>query len=120
MSTSYPQQTTYTAPQAPVGTYYQVDAAGQPVYVYDPQTAVRDQALTPSAPTSVVGSWFDYSNPSYIKGLLVGVGATLLVTNPTVQTAVVKGAVAAWGAVVGGVEEIKEKVRDARAEKSMT
>jgi hypothetical protein len=90
------------------------------VYAYDPNAAIQERAVLPPATTSTVATWFDFSNPSYIKGLLVGAGATLLVTNPTVQNAVVNGAVAAWSAVVGGIEEIKERVRDAKAERSMT
>jgi hypothetical protein len=106
--------------QPPAGTYYQTDAYGQPVYLHDPDAAGRERAFVPAAPPSSLGSWFDYTNPSYIKGLLIGAGVTLLVTNPTVQAAVVKGAVSAWSVVVGGIEEIKERIRDARAEKSMT
>jgi hypothetical protein len=72
------------------------------------------------ASTNTLTSWFDYSNPSYVKGLLLGAGVTLLVTSPAVQSAVVKGAVTVWSAVVGGIEEVKERIRDAKAEKSMT
>jgi hypothetical protein len=123
MSTTYPQQQAYTLQQpvmhTPTGTYYQTAAVGQPVYYHDPSAAIRQQTVV-AAPPSTVASWFDYTNTSYLKGLVVGAGVALLVTNPTVQSVVVKGAVAAWTAVVGGVEEIKERVRDARAEKSMT
>ncbi|PID40001.1 MAG: hypothetical protein CR984_05470 [Proteobacteria bacterium] len=122
MST-YPQQPVYTPQQTtvrtPDGTYYQTAANGQMVYAYDPKAAIQDRAVVPTAPSTVT-TWFDFSNPNYIKGLLVGAGATLLVTNPTVQNAVVKGAVAAWSAVVGGIEEVKERIRDAKAERSMT
>lgn len=122
MSIPYSQQAVYANPhptvQAPAGTYYQVAAGGQPLYLQDPDAPIRERAVIP-APPSTLASWFDYTNASYIKGLLVGAGAALLMTNPTVQTAVVKGAVAAWSAVVGGIEEIKERVRDAKAEKSM-
>lgn len=111
----------YPPTQQPTGqTYYQTTPDGQAVYVRTPDAAIRERSLIPTAQTSTLGSWFDYSNPSYIKGLLLGTGVTLLVTNPTVQNAVIKGTVAAWSAVVGGIEEIKEKVRDAKAEKSMT
>ncbi|WP_319523042.1 hypothetical protein [uncultured Desulfosarcina sp.] len=101
-------------------TYYQTTPDGQAVYMRTPDAAIRERSLIPTTQTSTLGTWFDYSNPSYIKGLLLGAGVTLLVTNQTVQNAVIKGTVAAWSAVVGGIEEIKEKVRDAKAEKSMT
>jgi hypothetical protein len=115
----------YPPAQQPTGqnyyqTYYQATPDGQAVYMRSPDAAIRERSLIPTAPTSTLGSWFDYSNPSYIKGLVLGAGVTLLVTNQTVQNAVIKGTVAAWTAVVGGIEEIKEKVRDAKAEKSMT
>ncbi len=117
MSSTY---TTTYAGQAPVQqptnqAYYQTVYDGQTPYVRTPDAAIQERSLVPTT----VSSWFDYSNPSYLKGLLVGAGVTLLVTNPTVQNAVIKGSVAAWAAVVGGIEEVKEKVRDARAEKSM-
>jgi hypothetical protein len=124
MSTHYSQPSAYTSRQSvaqpPAGTYYYTDAYGQPVYMHDPDAVMRERAMIPAAPPTTLGSWFDYRNPSYIKGLLIGAGAALLITNPTVQAAVVKGAVSAWSVVVGGIEEIKERVRDARAEKSMT
>lgn len=124
MSTPYSQQAVYPSQhptaQTPAGTYYyQPPAGSQAVYLQDPNAAIREQAVMP-APPSTLASWFDYTNASYIKGLLVGAGATLLLTNPTVQTMVVKGAVTAWSAVVGGIEEIKERVRDVNAEKSIT
>jgi len=80
------------------------------------------QAAPSAAPTtttdSVVSSWFAFTNADYLKGLALGVGAALVVTNPTVQKAVVSGAVKAWAAIQGGVEELKEQVQDAKAELS--
>ncbi|MUM76648.1 YtxH domain-containing protein [Pseudodesulfovibrio sp. F-1] len=67
---------------------------------------------------SPVASWFAFTNADYLKGLALGVGAALVVTNPTVQKAVVSGAVKAWAAIQGGVEELKEQVQDAKAELS--
>ena len=122
-STQYARHPAYAAPrqaiQAPDGTIYTNAPAEQQLYVRDPYAAVQNQPMLPSATQSTLTSWIDISNAGYLKGLVVGVGATLLVTNPTVQSAVVKGAVAAWGAVVGGLEEIKERIRDVKAEQSM-
>ena len=70
------------------------------------------------ASSSTLGSWFDFSRPEYLKGLLLGAGVALVATNPKVQKAVVSGAVKLWAAVQGGVEEIKEQVQDAKAELS--
>ncbi|BBO90529.1 YtxH domain-containing protein [Desulfosarcina ovata] len=122
MSSAYYTQPTpiYPTAQQPVNyAYYQTAYDGQAPYVRTPDAAIRERSLVPAAPTSALGSWFDYTNSSYIKGLLLGVGVTLLVTSPPVQNAVIKGTVAAWSAVVGGIEEVKERVRDAKAEKSM-
>lgn len=65
---------------------------------------------------SILASWFDYKNNTYLKGLLIGAGVTLIATNPTVQKAVVKGSVALWNGIRGGVEELKEKIEDVKAE----
>ena len=108
-----------TAQQPANSAYNQTLYDGQTPYVRTPDAAIRERSLVPAGPTSTLGSWFDYSNPSYVKGLLLGAGVTLLVASPTVQNAVIKGSVAAWTALVGGVEEIKERVRDANAEKRM-
>ena len=58
-------------------------------------------------------------HPGYAKGLLLGAAATYLLTNPKVQKAVVKGAVALWSSVQGSVEEVKEQIEDIKAEMSM-
>ncbi|MCM0756519.1 YtxH domain-containing protein [Desulfovibrio aminophilus] len=78
-----------------------------------PQPA-QPQAESAASP----GSWFNVSNPGYLKGLLLGAGVALVATNPTVQKAVISGAVRLWAAVQGGVEEIKEQIQDAKAELS--
>lgn len=60
--------------------------------------------------------WLDFKNPNYLKGVLLAAGVTLLVTNPTVQKAVVKGLAKAWSSLQYGVEEVKEQINDIRAE----
>ena len=77
------------------------------------------QATTPAAAQdSAVTSWFNFTNFDYLKGLVLGAGVALVATNPTVQKAVVSGAVKTWAALQGGVEELKEQVQDAKAELS--
>jgi len=66
-----------------------------------------------------VSSWFAFSNASYIKGLLLGAGVTLLLTNPTVQKTMVRGAVKLWSGVQYGMEEVKEQIQDIKAELSL-
>jgi len=75
------------------------------------------QASVQSSP-SAVGSWFAFTSADYLKGLVLGAGIALVATNPKVQKAVVSGAVKTWSAIQGGVEELKEKVQDAKAELS--
>lgn len=65
-----------------------------------------------------LGSWFNVTDSGYLKGLLLGACVALVVTNPTVQKALVSGAVRLWAAIQGGVEEIKEQIQDAKAELS--
>lgn len=83
-----------------------------------PTPAGQAAAAQQSAAGSSLGSWFNLGNPGYLKGLLLGAGVALVVTNPTVQKAMVSGAVRLWAAVQGGVEEIKEQIQDAKAELS--
>lgn len=52
----------------------------------------------------------------FIKGALVGAAVAYVLTNEKVQRGAIKGAVKAWSLVQGGVEEMKEKFRDAEAE----
>jgi len=83
---------------------------------YPAQTAAAANAVQPA--DSTLASWFNLSSIDYLKGLALGAGVALVATNPTVQKAVVSGAVKVWAAVQGGVEELKEQVQDAKAELS--
>lgn len=84
--------------------------AGQyPSYAY--------QALQAHAyPVQQSGSFFNFSNDRFLKGLLIGAAATYILTNENVQRTAIKGAVKAWSMVQGGVEEMKERFQDAEAE----
>lgn len=79
--------------------------------------------LPAAKPTSGIfgaqaGSWFEFSNSGYLKGFLIGAGATLVLTNPTVQKSMVRGTVKIWSLLQGGVEEVKEQFQDIKAEMS--
>ncbi|QJT09005.1 YtxH domain-containing protein [Oceanidesulfovibrio marinus] len=65
-----------------------------------------------------VQSWFNFKDGHYLRGFLIGAGVAVLLTNPRVQQAAVKGAVTLWTSAQGAVEELKEKVQDFRAEMS--
>lgn len=90
----------------------------QPQMVYQqPATPVYQQsvqALPPVAPTTVLG--FDVQDSQFWKGALLGAAITLLVTNETVQKGVVKTVSKLTLAAQSGIEEMKEKIEDAKAE----
>lgn len=65
-----------------------------------------------------LGSWFAFSNPGYMRGFLLGAGVTLVLTNPRVKKAMLRGTVKLWSIVQGGVEEVKEQFQDVQAEMS--
>lgn len=56
------------------------------------------------------------ANTRFLKGAAVGALAAYLLSNPEVQQSVIKGAVKTWSLLQGGVEEMKERFRDAEAE----
>ncbi|GAB6039606.1 hypothetical protein [Endothiovibrio diazotrophicus] len=79
---------------------------------YGVGTAGQAGSSTPSGASSLLG----FTNDRFLKGLLIGAAATYLLTNEGVQRATIHGAVKAWSMVQGGVEEMKERFRDAEAE----
>ncbi|WP_034633507.1 hypothetical protein [Maridesulfovibrio bastinii] len=108
----------YATFQAPDGSYYT-----QPVYYENPQQIQQYQTTQPiqqetSTSESTLGDWFNFRDSTYLKGFALGAGIALVASNPTVQKAVISGAVKAWAAVQGGFEEIKEQIQDAKAELS--
>ncbi len=68
------------------------------------------------APLNASSSSGTFGSSAFWKGALLGAGVALLVTNDTVQKTVVKAVSRAMEVAVSGVEEIKEKFEDARAE----
>ena len=70
-------------------------------------------AGTPANPSIF---WLNFRDQQFWKGILLGAGVTLLVTNETVQKAIMKSVAKVYGAVQGGVGELKEKFEDVQAE----
>lgn len=124
---SQPGQTQYTQQQYMQAHYaqqYAHDPYAQQQYAqqygaqpYAQYPASQTKAAAP-APGTGLASWFNVTQPAYLKGLLLGAGIALVVTNPTVQKALIGGAVRVWAAVQGGVEEMKEQIEDVKAELS--
>lgn len=122
------------SPQPHTGSGPQLPAAGmqnpqQPLYQHqaDPYYYQYGEAeygylsagtAVPAVSANGVGGWFEFSNAGYLKGFLVAAGATLILTNPVIQKALVRGTVKLWSLVQGGVEEVKEQFQDIKAEMS--
>ncbi len=56
------------------------------------------------------------TNERFFRGVLIGGVAAYLLTNEKAQKTIIKGGMKLYSSVVGGVEEFKEKVMDAKAE----
>ncbi len=52
----------------------------------------------------------------FVKGVLIGAAVAYILSNEKVQQSTIKTAVKAWSLMQGGVEEMKERFRDAEAE----
>ena len=93
-----------------------------PQVFYDPRLHDANQLGAANLPAaSPPGSSFlglNFRDDQFWKGALLGAGVTLLLTNETIQKAIVKGTARIYGAVQGGVQEIKEKFEDVQAEMS--
>ena len=106
----------YTYPN-PDGLHTSGTYSGVAPGVAPAQYPVYDPALAPQ-PTTTLQSWFNFHNSGYLKGFVVGAGVALVLGNPTIQRTLVAGAVKLWTGVQGGMEEIKEHVKDIKAEMS--
>lgn len=85
------------------GAYYPAGAGVSP----------RQQSYDAARPSQ---PFFNLGNDRFVKGLLIGAAAAYLLTNEDVQRTAIKGAVKLWSTVQGGIEEAKERFRDAEAE----
>ncbi len=125
------QQKTHSCSSAQPGMYNMQDNAyayypqyDQNLYQYGegsghPYQAGEMQAYAyPQEQPRTLSTWFDFSDSCYLKGFLIGAGVTFLLTNSTVQKAIVRGGVNLMSALQGGVEEVKEQVKDIKAEMS--
>lgn len=89
----------------------------EPLYDANQYGMVPQQSFQVQA--APVGAGFlgmNFRDEQFWKGALLGAAVALLVTNETVQKSVIKGAAKVVGMVQGGVQEVKEKFEDVRAE----
>ncbi|WP_051958014.1 hypothetical protein [Desulfobacter vibrioformis] len=106
------QQMYYQAPAQSHQTTPDPAAAAEPKVYAVPQNYAVQQA--PPATSSFLG--LDAGSATFWKGAILGAGVALLVTSETVQKAVVKAVSKGMAAASTGVEELKEKFEDAKAE----
>jgi len=106
-----PPQAPYYAPQPG----YYPPASGQQQPPHSPMHLHPDYALSSQIKTGL-SSFFDFKDERFVKGAIVGAAATFLLTNESVQKNTVKSIVKVWQMFQGGVEELKERFRDAEAE----
>lgn len=89
----------------------------EPLYDANQYGMVPQQNLqVQAAPANAGFLGMNFRDQQFWKGALLGAAVALLVTNETVQKSVIRGAAKVMGAVQGGVQEIKEKFEDVRAE----
>lgn len=94
--------------------YYDPNYQMQQMPYGQPQGYVVRQVPATPSPSSVFS--LDVKSSTFWTGAVLGAGLTLLVTNESVQKTVMKTASKLMAATSGGVEELKEKYRDAKAE----
>jgi hypothetical protein len=70
----------------------------------------------PPPPAPPAGSGSLFGNPRFVRGAVIGALALYLLTNEDAQQAAIKTLVRVRSLVQGGVEEMKERFRDAEAE----
>lgn len=101
--------------------YYPAQNSGQHVAQHAAQYgAAPTHPYTPSMTQTPVSAnntpFFNITNPGFIKGAAIGAVVAYLLTNETVQHNAIKASVKSWSLLQGGIEEIKERFRDAEAE----
>jgi hypothetical protein len=84
---------------------------------YDPRMGQYPQQYAANQPpNNGLSSFFNFRDERFLKGALVGAAATFLLTNGNVQKNAINSIVKVWSMFQGGLEEVKERFRDAEAE----
>lgn len=91
---------------------------GHGPHAYPPQGWPPPWAWAPPAPTPEPTRREERHDHhiDLLAGLAVGAAAAWLLSNDQVQRTVIRSAVTLWTTLQGGLEEMKERVRDAEAE----
>ncbi|CAH2601870.1 conserved protein of unknown function [Rhodovastum atsumiense] len=77
-------------------------------------------AVDPSRAGGPATPWHHGQHHDLLTGMLVGAAAAALLSNEAVQRTLIRSLVSAWAGVQGGLEEVKERFRDAEAELRQT
>jgi hypothetical protein len=93
----------------PYGVYGQID--GYPGVGY---AAASYPQAQPYPSTTFLG--LNFRDQQFWKGAILGAAVTLLLTSETMQKGIIRGVAKMYGAVQGGIQEIKEKFEDVQAE----
>jgi len=111
MNSGYPPHMAWSQWQAPAmappGAYW-------PQWGYPYHPAWGTGPGMSAAPPPAQGTLL--TNPRFIRGALIGAAAVYLLSNENVQHAAIRSLVRVRSLVQGGVEEMKERFRDAEAE----
>ena len=73
-------------------------------------------AYAPHHHDSGLASFFNFRDERFVKGAITGAALTFLLTNDSVQKNGIKSLVKLWSLFQSGMEEIKERFKDAEAE----
>lgn len=87
-----------------------------PGYNYPGDTGIQAPQIKTEKPP--MRAWFDFNDYTYLKGFFLGAALAVIINNPDIQKTVIKGGVKIWSTFQGGLEELKEQVKDVRAEMS--
>lgn len=93
---------------------YYSQAPLHPQYGPYPTHPMSATSIPTQAPVS--GTGFSVTSSGFLKGAAIGAIAAYLLSNEKLQQGAIKTAVKSWSLLQGGVEEMKERFRDAEAE----
>ena len=92
-------------------------AHGYQAAAYGPHPGYYAQpAYAPHRHDSGLASFFNFRDERFVKGAITGAALTFLLTNDSVQKNGIKSLVKLWSLFQSGMEEIKERFKDAEAE----
>ncbi|MBB5047125.1 hypothetical protein HNR60_001877 [Rhodopseudomonas rhenobacensis] len=89
---------------------------GHPGYAAGPWWVPPAAAAAPEPKVGPASNQHHAQHHDLLAGVVVGAAAAYLLSNDKIQSSVIRTAVSLWATVQGGLEEVKERIRDAEAE----